>query len=81
MIVHIVVMKFLFNILSKLFDNNSKIVVSDEDINKSIVSNIVSKYSRGNINLQFGRYSLQKDIDARRKEIRDYKFKGLPSKA
>jgi len=42
--------------------------------NKRIVRSLVSKYSCGNTNLQLGRFSTEKEITNRKRQVCNYKF-------
>ena len=44
--------------------------------NSAIVKNIVSRFTRGNVNLQMGNYLTKKDQDARKKVLSDRKKEG-----
>lgn len=62
---------FLKYIFSPIFDMDVN-ELSSKDVKG--VRHIVSRYSRGNVSLQKGRYSVESEINQRRKKICNYRF-------
>lgn len=62
--------EFLKDIFRPVFSREEK------NISKDVggVRRIVSRYSRGNVSLQKGNYSVESEIDRRRKSICSYRF-------
>ena len=56
--------------------NNESNVLMEKKATKNsvIVKNIVSRFTRGNVNLQMGNYLTKKDQDARKKVLEQYDF-------
>lgn len=61
-------LKYLFSPIFNLDDRKSFF----KDING--VRHIVSKYSRGNVSLQKGQYSVESEINKRRKQVCNHRF-------
>jgi len=59
---------------TRVFSEINKPLKSSPSINEETIRNIVAKYARGNINLQFGRYSTTEQIDKRREAVCQFKY-------
>lgn len=62
--------KFLKYIFRPIFYIEEKVPSK----NMNGVRRIVSRYSRGNVSLQKGNYSVESEIDKRRKNVCSYRF-------
>ena len=65
--------KFLKYTFSLIFNRKKENKLSSK--NMSSVRLIVAKYSRGSVSLQKGNYSTESEIDKRREDICNYRFK------
>lgn len=66
----------MFNLKKLFFVLKAPVVVvkEEQNVEKFIERTIVSKFARGNVSLQAGRYITRQEIDARYEKIKQHSF-------
>ena len=57
-----------------LFKSDITIIIKNNKKENEIFKKITKSYSKGNVNLQQGRYITEKEINKKKEEIFSYKF-------